>query len=691
MTVKIKDSSTNPKQKTFDLLYKNAFLLKQNKEYVKAIEAYTNIIAQHKEDTDIEYAKLYEDIGDIFYELKDFLQAFENMQKALHIYADNQAYDLQLQQYKKIGGLQQSIWQFKKSIEIFEQGLSLANRINKKDKIVEFELLLGNVLNWADQLPQAKKYLQSAIQKEKKLSNADPLVKLRAHVSYAILLRKMKKYKEAERYFRLGMKFSAENNGAYLSDIMKSYGIMQYEIGNYKEAEELLLDSEQKLKIEGSNTTRGVVYEYLALLYEHKKDFEKAYDYIKKYYEVKLELLEKGYSDDNNILHAKIGLEDAKRERLVAEETAKAKSLFIASISHEIRTPMNIILGTTSLMLNDNPNPEHVRYLQTLKKSGENMLGIINDILDVSKMEAGKLEIEYEPIRIQEVFENILTTMEQSAADKQLSLSYSMDSKLDLPILSDALRLTQIITNLVSNAIKFTSEGKIHYEAKLISPEQFCITVSDTGIGIPRDKLKSIFEQYEQVKSPLQRKYKGTGLGLAISKKLVEMMNGTISIKSKVNKGTTFEIVFPLQIAPSEEQEEVASYSKKSKFLSNKKILIVDDIADNRFVIKETLLLFNKHIQIIEAENGKAALDLLQTQYADLVFMDLDMPVMNGFDALNEIRKDKKLKSIKIIASTANVINTGEHEFIELGFDAFLPKPFTIDQLYQLVEKIFRK
>jgi tetratricopeptide (TPR) repeat protein len=420
MTVKVKDTNTDPLRAEFELLYSNALSLKEQKEYVKAIEAYTDIISKRQQKDCVECARLYEDIGDIFYELKDFLHAFENMQKALHIYADNQAYDLQLLQYKKIGGLQQSIWQFKKSIEIFEQGLSLANRLGKKDKIVEFELLLGNVLNWAEQLPEAKRYLQSAIQKEKKLTGTDPLVKLRAHVSYAILLRKMKKYKEAEKYFRLGMMFSAENNGAYLSDIMKSYGIMQFEIGDYEQAEELLLDSEQKLMQEGSNTTRGVVYEYLALLYEQKRDFEKAYDYIKKYYEVKLELLEKGYSDDNNILHAKIGLEDAKRERLVAEETAKAKSLFIASISHEIRTPMNIILGTTSLMLNDHPNPEHIRYLQTLKKSGENMLGIINDILDVSKMEAGKLEIEYEPVLLQDVFENIQTTLEQSAAEKQL-------------------------------------------------------------------------------------------------------------------------------------------------------------------------------------------------------------------------------------------------------------------------------
>jgi CheY-like chemotaxis protein len=254
--------------------------------------------------------------------------------------------------------------------------------------------------------------------------------------------------------------------------------------------------------------------------------------------------------------------------------------------------------------------------------------------------------------------------------------------------MSDALRLTQIITNLISNAIKFTTEGKIHYEAKLVSPNLLRMTVSDTGIGIPKDKLQTIFEQYEQVKSTLQRKYKGTGLGLAISKKLVEMLNGTIEVKSKVNKGTTFIIHLPVEAAPPEENPDNNIYKKDASFLSDKRILIADDYADNRFVIKETLLLFNKQTQILEAENGLQAIELLERHNADLVVMDLDMPVMNGFDALAEIRKHKKNKHIKIIASTANLITSSETEFTEIGFDGYLPKPFSIEQLFQLMQKM---
>jgi len=686
---KLKNNITDLQRAESDALYKQANQYKKDKDYVNAIAIYNQLISKQKDISEcVECAKMYEDVGDIYYELKDFQHAFEFMQKALQIYADNHLYDLQLDQYKKIGGLQQGIWQFKKAIDIFQQGLSLSTRLGKMEKIIEFELLMGNVMNWAEQLEDAEKYLVSAIEKEKKIHL--PLIKLRAHVSYAILLRKMRKFDQAEKFFKLGMKFSAENNNAYLMDITKSYGIMQFEMGNYEAAEPLLLDSEIKAAIEGNDTTKAVIFEYLSLLYEKKNEFEKAFYYIKKFYERKLELLEKGFSDDNNILQAKIGLEDAKRERLIAEETASAKSLFIATISHEIRTPMNIILGTSSLMLNDEPKKEHVRYLQTLKKSGENLLGIINDILDVSKMEAGKLEIEYEPVLLQEIFENILTLMEQTANEKQLQLHYFIDDKINFALLSDPLRLTQIITNLVSNSIKFTAKGSICFEAKLKNKNTLQLIVSDTGIGIPKDKLKTIFAQYEQVRTKVQKKYKGTGLGLAISKKLVELMNGSIIIKSKINEGTSFVISLPFEKAAMQKSTTTELHQKDTAFLSGKTFLLTDDIDDNRFVIAETLRFFNKDIIVLEAEDGQQALDVLKNNQVDFVIMDLDMPVMNGFEALSEIRKNKKIKHLKVIASTASLITNGEDEFLEFGFNGYLPKPFDIDNFFLLLEKMLK-
>lgn len=666
----------------FDLLFDKVIELTQQKEFAKALEIATQLIQQKQhQKEDLQSAKLYESIGDIYTQLKDHQPALDYLQKALKYYSEHKEFNLMLEQYKKIGTLQVGIFQFKKAIDLFQQGLSQAIRMGNMDKIVEFEFMLGNAYNWADNLEEAEKYLLSAISKAKQ--NLDPVLKVRTTASYAILLRKMKKYEDADKYFKLSLKLSAENNYLHYQETRRSYGIMFYFTGNFKKAEEMLLESERNTDIE---TSLVVIYEYLAAIYEDLKNFEKSTYYYKKHYETKFKLLERGFSEDNNITQAKIGLEDARRERLIAEETATAKSLFIATISHEIRTPMNIILGTTSLMQNDDPKSEHVKYLKTLKRSGENLLGIINDILDVSKIEAGKLEIEYEPVLLNDIFENIITTLENPAKDKNLKLTYYIDKKIDFAILSDPLRLTQILTNLVSNSIKFTAKGKIHCEAKLKNKHTIQLTVSDSGIGIPKDKLPTIFDQYEQVRTKVQKKYKGTGLGLAISKKLVELMHGNISIKSKVNVGTTFIIQLPFEKAEIQKHATSTTLRRDAVFLKNKSILIVDDFEDNRFIVKETLLFFNNNTRVLEAENGIQALNILKNEKVDFVIMDLDMPEMNGFEALSEIRKNKKLKHLKVAASTASLITNGDEEFIEFGFDAYLPKPFDIEQFYILLE-----
>ncbi len=671
----------------FDMLFDKVIELTQQKEFAKALEIATQLIhqKQHQKE-DLQSAKLNEAIGDIYTQLKDHQPALDYLQKALKYYSEHKEFHLMLEQYKKIGTLQVGIFQFKKAIDLFQQGLSLAIRIGNMDKIVEFEFMLGNAYNWADNLEDAEKYLLSAISKAKQ--HLDPVLKVRTTASYAILLRKMKKYDEAEKYFKLSLKLSTENNYLHYQETRRSYGIMFYFTGNFTKAEEMLLEAEKNTDIE---TSLVVIYEYLAAIYEDLKNFEKSTYYYKKFFETKFNLLERGFSEDNNITQAKIGLEDARRERLIAEETATAKSLFIATISHEIRTPMNIILGTTSLMQNDEPKVEHVKYLNTLKRSGENLLGIINDILDVSKIEAGKLEVEYEPVLLNDIFENIITTLENPAKEKNLKLSYFMDEKIDFAILSDPLRLTQILTNLVSNSIKFTAKGAIHCEAKLKNKNTIQLMVIDTGIGIPKDKLSTIFDQYEQVRTKVQKKYKGTGLGLAISKKLVELMHGNISIKSRVNEGTSFIIQLPFEKAEIQKQVTATTVKKDAAFLDNKTILIVDDFDDNRFIVKETLLFFSKYMNVLEAENGLHALEILKNNKVDFVIMDLDMPEMNGFEALSEIRKNKKLKHLKVAASTASLITNGDDEFLEFGFDSYLPKPFDIEQFYTLLETTLKQ
>jgi signal transduction histidine kinase/CheY-like chemotaxis protein len=656
------------------------------KQFADALSVATQLYQQFSSNKlDLNYAILNELIGDVYAALQDYHLALEHYHKALSYYRDNNENDLLLEQLAKLGGLQLVNYQFKKAIDLFHDGLKIAIRIGKLDKIVEFEFMLGNAYNWDDNLEESARYLLSSIHKSDKINN--PTFQVKNNASYAILLRKMHKYDASEEYFKISLALSEKNNNLHLHEIRRSYGVLQFYKGNLDKAEKLLSEAIEHLSLDSS---LAVIYDYLAQLYEKKQNYESAYYYYKQFHLLKIKLLERGYTDDNNIAQAKVGLENAKRERLIAEETNNAKSLFIATISHEIRTPMNIIIGTTSLMQNDHPKPEHVKYLTTLKRSGENLLGIINDILDVSKIEAGKLEIEYEPVLLNEIFENIVTTLEQPAAEKNLKLSYSIDKKIDYAILSDPLRLNQIITNLVSNSIKFTAKGKISCNVKLKKNNTLQITVSDTGIGIPKDKLPNIFDQYEQVRTKSQKKYKGTGLGLSISKKLVELMNGNISIKSKVNVGTTFIIDLPFEKAETQKHLTQSIVNKDTAFLNNKTILIVDDFEDNRFIVRETLHFFSKQINILEAVDGVHALEILKQNKIDIVIMDLDMPKMNGFEALSEIRKNKKTKHLKVVASTASLIANGDDEFIEFGFDAYLPKPFDINQFFTLLEKMLQ-
>lgn len=669
--------------------FERAIRLKEEQQYVEAVQLLQQILHHGPlGQTCPERSMVQSELAGIYTRLKDYKHAFELYYDILHGCLDNAQYDEAFRTYAQIGSIQQGIWQFKKAIDTYQQAYHLALRLGRADKAIEFELNIGNTLNWDDQLDTAEQHLLSVLRKEHLI--ADPHIRLRANGSYAILLRKQKRYEEAERYFRIALKLAEPLSDLLQMDMKKSYGIMQYELGNLDLAEQLLLDSIGTAERDVREATKAVIYECLALVYRDKHDFEKALEYTDKFYRTKIANLEIGYSEENNLLQAKMGLEEARREKRFAEEAAQMKGMFIASISHEIRTPMNIILGTAALMLNDQPKPEHVKYLQVLKRSSENLLGIINDILDISKIEAGKFDIDPEPVDLAELLESIHSVFRQSATDKGIDLSWTIDPKLDYAVLTDPLRLSQIVSNLVGNAIKFTAKGSVRIDVRVKPRKILEIGVTDTGIGIPKDKLPLIFEHYEQVKQQVQRSYKGTGLGLSISRKLVEMMGGRIDVKSRIHQGTTFTVRLPLHKGEWPTKPKDLLGGKDTSFLAGRRILVVDDTEENRFITTETLKFFHPDIQYAEAVDGKDALRVLHEQDFDLVVMDLDMPEMNGFESLAAIRKNKKTRDLKVIASTASLVANGDEEFLELGFNGFLPKPYAPEKFLELLSVLLK-
>lgn len=380
---------------------------------------------------------------------------------------------------------------------------------------------------------------------------------------------------------------------------------------------------------------------------------------------------------------------EARKE---AEQASKAKSEFLANMSHEIRTPMNAILGFSEILYNNSDNPKNKNYLSGILSSGKTLLYLINDILDLSKIEAGQMEIMPEPARILDIFielEKIFTT---KLEEKQLELRIHVAESLPEIVLIDDVRLRQVLFNLVGNAIKFTTRGHIEIKAEAMPAAgdderiDISISVTDTGIGIPESYQKKIFDAFVQVETDNKKQYGGTGLGLAITNRLVHMMNGEIKVQSKVNQGSTFTVVFhnvePTNALP--DRKSVFEWSDKVIKFRPSTVLVVDDVDFNRELVKSYLSAFD--FTVFEAKGAREGVTLAQMHKPDLILMDLRMPGMNGYEATREIKSDPEISGIPCVAFTASSMKHDEAAIREL-FDDYLLKPLTRNELIDCLLK----
>jgi signal transduction histidine kinase len=377
-----------------------------------------------------------------------------------------------------------------------------------------------------------------------------------------------------------------------------------------------------------------------------------------------------------------------------AENSEKAKEQFLANMSHEIRTPLNAILGMTRLLLEKNPREDQLRYLNAISESSDNLLVIINDILDLSKIEAGKILFEKIVFSPKERTETVVNTLLFQAMAKGLELDFQTDPDVPERVEGDPYRLNQVLINLVGNAIKFTDQGKVLIHTQLESQDdkaiQLKFSVSDTGIGISKDKLQHIFNMFTQESSSTTRKFGGTGLGLAICKRLIELQGGRIEVESEMNKGSVFSFVIPYQhatTAPTDTDHKTHSDVKAS--LSNLRILLAEDNEFNKMVAVDTLEEMIPGAVIDVAVNGKAAVELAIRNTYDIILMDIQMPEMDGYEATKLIRSynDEKINSIPIIAMTASVIKAEVDKCFECGMNAFVGKPFNPEELMETISK----
>ncbi|MCZ6634850.1 MAG: response regulator, partial [bacterium] len=379
-----------------------------------------------------------------------------------------------------------------------------------------------------------------------------------------------------------------------------------------------------------------------------------------------------------------------------AETANRMKSEFLANISHELRTPMNAILGFSELLNNQVEDEVLKNYSNAILASGKGLLTLINDILDLSKIEAGKLEIEYLPVDPRALLTEIVAIYHLQAAEKNLSFDLDLDPDLPDTLFLDAVRLRQILVNLIGNAIKFTNTGGVIVRVigRRLDQDQhmdLILEVKDTGIGIPNNQLSEIFDSFVQQSVGINREYGGTGLGLTITRRLVKMMDGQISVTSVLDHGSTFKIHFPnIQIAS---QDQVTDPLKGEAFESanlnfeNQTVLLVEDNEMNRELTREYLE--GKGIKVVEAEDGEIALQVAPKCDPDAILMDLQMPVLNGFETTRRLRAMSQFQTTPIIALTANAMQEDRDNAMAAGCTDFLAKPMALSDLIEMLSHYF--
>lgn len=380
--------------------------------------------------------------------------------------------------------------------------------------------------------------------------------------------------------------------------------------------------------------------------------------------------------------------DDLRKAKLAAEQHARSRTDFLSNMSHEIRTPMNGVVGIANVLLEETPKPEQRENLEILKFSAENLLSLIDNILDFNKLESGRLELDVRPFELPEVLQRSVALWFPNAQRKNIDLNLELDPVLPSWVVSDPFKLTQIVNNLLNNAIRFTDKGGVTLAARLIEDTghhvKVEVCVSDTGVGISEEEQESIFETFFQATNNPDSERGGSGLGLAIVKKLTRLFSAPLSVESSVGEGTTFKMLYYFGKAAA--PPKVAAAIRQSNSLEGKKVLLVEDNVTNRLVARKILSRWK--VIVDEAENGKFAIETLNedTSY-DLILMDLQMPVMDGYETAEWIRNQENayFQKVPIIALTAAALPAVRERILQIGVNDFVTKPFDPQELKEKV------
>jgi signal transduction histidine kinase len=622
--------------------------------------------------------------GRIFLHLKNYTEAHNYLNESLRIREEIRDTNEQAVCFMYIGDVYLAEGDYDSALKNFHESKKLL------EHQIDLDLIANLYIKFSKVYLDRKDYKNALMYAEKSLDiskNIQSKLRIRnAYITLVSVYKKLNNYKVVSEYYAYILSY---NDSLFNSQINEKISYIKFiEKQNFYEkkvSEQIYKDN---LEINKQKQFRNFFILITAILiiisvilyafFRSKKNHNRVLsEKNKQISEQKLELedlVDKYYEAKNQ-----------------ADEANRLKSEFLANMSHEIRTPMNAIVGFSDLLRQKVKNPEHLSYVDKIILSSSNLLNLINEILDLSKIEAGKLSIQNEATDIRLILNEVKEIFSESVASKDLLLNVEIEEGFPEVILIDSVRLRQILLNLVSNGIKFTNSGgvtiKVAIEKKVRNTVEFNISVIDTGIGIPDSQIEIIFEVFRQAEGQDEKIYGGTGLGLSITKNLVEMMNGTISVSSIIGSGSTFNISFKNIEYSNENLKSDPLTQPESIMIPHLKIINADDSEMNRSLVKTMLL--DEKFEVFEASDGEEVLTLIEKLIPDIILLDIRMPKKDGFETAKIIRSNERFQKVPIIALTANIMES-EIQKIKENFDDYLSKPITKRDLMTSLAKFIK-
>ncbi|OQA08480.1 MAG: Autoinducer 2 sensor kinase/phosphatase LuxQ [Bacteroidetes bacterium ADurb.Bin397] len=632
-------------------------------------------------------------ISDICFRIGNYQEALEAQLKALNFSRHSENAILKGTIYNRLGEIYKALTDYKKAIENHELALRIFSETGNEAMVSITNYYIGNCYNWADDLDKSYEYLDRSLTQADGLNN--PELQVKPTGSLAILFTKLKEYDKSLDYFFKAIDYvNITGNSILKADLLKSLGNLYIETGEYTKAISILNESLQIAETLKVKYPKNLIHRFLADAFEKAGDYRNALTHYKNFNSLSGELMNEEVVLKTKGIQLRYDLEETLKEKELAEKTVLLKDQFIANISHEIRTPLNGVLGMANLLADTNPTPEQLEYINTIKLSANNLIVIINDILDYSKIHSGEIRFESSEFRIKELLTGMVQVLKVKAEEKKIKLNLTIDENLPESLIGDAVRLNQILLNLLNNGVKFTDKGSVTLDMQLVESHDLSIKilfkVTDTGIGISSEKIHSIFDSFTQANYDTNRVFGGTGLGLTIVKQLVELQGGSISVNSTLGSGSVFKVELPFKLLKKLEKTtggKKASNKIPLNDLSAVTILLVEDNKVNQFLAQKLLNKMGFQVEI--ANNGTEAVASLQEGKFDVILMDVQMPVMNGYELTQVIRTTlpHPVNQIPIIALTAYASNHEKEKALALGMSDYITKPYSPQELLTTILK----